>query len=212
MAQRIVERLRRLGFSENVFGETIAFFAAGETVYVMAMGLKIASENLYGRVFKSSTAYKILKSSSASDISCGICVSLDPIAFYNSIFDKERLVECFKNGICLRSVCDAYIDTSIERVLDGGDFVEVFLRPVRIRVFRRVPRVFTRASAAIVEALVWLTKMPFLRDDERRWAFEFIAMLRETVYRSSSDESHRKVVESIYSSAKRLMEEGNVSR
>uniref|UniRef100_A0A7J3QER4 DUF447 family protein n=1 Tax=Ignisphaera aggregans TaxID=334771 RepID=A0A7J3QER4_9CREN len=66
-----------------------------------------------------------------------------------------------------------------------------------MKILKRYPKGFNRASAAIIEALIYYTKMPFVNEDEKKRALLKIEMCRETVYRSSENPMYRKIIDEI---------------
>ncbi len=191
-----------LGFSEDTFGEVVAFFSWSNSKHVMPLGLKFRNGFLYGRIFKGSKMYTILSDAkNIGNINCMVCISSNPMLFYNAVFNKGEVLKCCENVDCVKNFCDACIETVVANSIVSDEFVEVFLKPIKIGIYRRIPRVFTRASAAIIEALVWYTKMVFADESRRREYLNRILMLRDVVYRSSLNKVYREIIDDVVAHA-----------
>ncbi|MDK6029204.1 DUF447 family protein [Ignisphaera sp. 4213-co] len=198
LESNINSALLELGFSENTYAETVALFLWNSNKHVMALGLRFRNGFLYSRVFKGSKMYEVLRSSEkAENIQCIVCISSNPVLFYNAVLNKSEVLKCFENLECFKSFCDASIETVVANSIVSDEFVEVFLKPIKIGIYRRIPRVFTRASAAIIEALVWYTKMVFADESRRREYLNRILMLRDVVYRSSLNKVYREIIDDV---------------
>ena len=205
--------LEGFGFSYDSWGETVAvFYRDKEIVALMPMGLRLSGGcKLFGRVFKGSKLFDEV-SSGMREAMCIICVSSNSLTFYTSIFDKDSIAKEFKGLRCPCSLCDACIYGSASFVNPHQDFFEVYIDPDRYTVCRELPRVYTRAFGALVEALVWYTKIPYVDCEKLGEVLKRIEHCVETVYRSTENGLQRKAISTVYSKALDLVKTVEGSR
>ncbi|MCS7128318.1 MAG: DUF447 family protein [Sulfolobales archaeon] len=190
----VIKLLRRMGFTSNTFLETIALVLNGEgnVVNVLPLGIKLSRGRLYARVFKGSRTYEALKK---GVIRRGvICITQDAKLFYLSIFKKNEAIE----AITEESACDAAVDFNVDSIHMGKEYIAIYLKPIAIRMLRKIPRGFSRAPALIIEALVWLTKLPYVDEIKRREYISYIRYCIEGIYRSSKSRVYRNIAKEIY--------------
>jgi hypothetical protein len=195
--------LKDLGFSSDTYGETIIAFLGGEDgdsiMSLMPMGFKLNDNcELVGRIFKGSFIYNVILEKKISKIPCIVCITRSPQTFYLAIFNKKILIRRFKGGRCPRSYCDACVDGELTMEGVGDDIINVSIRPLSIKINRRVPLVFDRASAAIIEALVWYTKIPYVPCNEVYEILSRLRFYRETVSRASKRGVFLKMINRIF--------------
>jgi len=195
--------LKDLGFSSDTYGETIIAFLGSEDrdsiMSLMPMGFKLGDNcELVGRIFRGSLIYNIILGKKLDKIPCIVCVTRSPQAFYLAVFDKKILIRRFEGGRCPRSYCDACIngELTVEGVED--DIINVSIRPLSVKINRRMPLVFDRASAAIIEALVWYTKIPYVPCNEVYEILSRLRFYRETVSRASKRGVFLKMINRIF--------------
>lgn len=195
--------MKDLGFSSDTYGETIIAFLGGEDgdsiMSLMPMGFKLNDNcELVGRIFKGSFIYNVILEKKISKIPCIVCITRSPQTFYLAIFNKKILIRRFKGGRCPRSYCDACVDGELTMEGVGDDIINVSIRPLSIKINRRVPLVFDRASAAIIEALVWYTKIPYVPCNEVYEILSRLRFYRETVSRASKRGVFLKMINRIF--------------
>lgn len=196
-----------MDFPSNTYIETITLFYVNEKLMgLMPLGVKKLNSQFFARIFKSSRMYNILLNvKDINSVKCKICISNNPITFYYAIFEKEVLVKAFRGKNYSRKFCDACIDAIITSYEENREFLKVYLKPIKIYLAKRYPKGFNRASAAIIEALVHYTKIPFANIEEKGKLLSKIEVCRETVYRSSENTVYRDVIEDIFKKAKNLL-------
>ncbi len=194
-----------LGFSVETYGETvIAFYNDNYVVInIMPMGFKLDSKTctLNGRIFNGSILYKLITEKNLTSIKCSICVTKNPQLFYLSIFDKRKILRRFDKGRCPRSYCDVCIHGMMHVDEVTSDYIKVFFRPLSIKYNSKSPKVFDRASAAVIEALVWYTKMPYVSCGELDNILIRLRMCLDTVLRASTNEKIKNIINDVYSKA-----------
>jgi hypothetical protein len=195
--------LKDFGFSSDTYGETIIAFLSGEggdsIISLMPMGFKLSDNcELVGRIFKGSFIYNVILEKKISKMPCIVCITRSPQTFYLTIFNKKILIRRFKGGRCPRSYCDACVDGELTVEGVGDDIINVSIRPLSIKINRRVPLVFDRASAAIIEALVWYTKIPYVPCNEVYEILSRLRFYRETVSRASKRGVFLKMINRIF--------------
>jgi len=201
-------KLLQLGFSSDTWGEVIAvFFSNGDVIGLMPLGLRL-SENctLTGRLYRGSKLYNYIISTSTAKLQCNICVTEEPQLFYLSIFEKSKVVKAFKKCECPKKFCDACLTGLCRfRYEEGEDVIRLTVDVEKVLFRKKSPRVFTRASSAFIEALVWFTKIPYVKCEEIEEALKRIEFLKEVVYRSTQRELYIKLIEEVYSKARELV-------
>mgnify|MGYP001770797109 FL=1 len=200
--------LRKLGFSRDTYGETVTIFYGdyNDIINVMPMGFKLyvdeESCGLTGRVFRGSMIYDLINSKGLSEVRCSICITKDPRAFYYSIFRKRYMIDALKRGV--PNYCDAFINGTMVVSGTDDDSIRVIVRLQSVDLITRNPRVFDRASAAIIEALVWYTKIPYVSCNKVRQILDREKFYLETVRRSSRKGIYRRMINDIYARAREL--------
>jgi len=133
-----------------------------------------------------------------------ICVSSNPLHFYYAVFDKSRLKYTCRSvaGVDypLINGCDAYIYCSLYKRIARSDRVIVWFKPVEVEIREKYPRVFNRGLYAIVEALVYYTKLEYASNSDRLKYVKYIEQCRESVYRSCKSRRLRSIIDRIYKS------------
>ncbi|RJS83976.1 DUF447 family protein, partial [Candidatus Bathyarchaeota archaeon] len=169
------------------------------------IGVLIKDGNLFSKVYSPSKTYSILRKGARY---CVLNVTEDPILFYNSIFNKEKVhLSCSKGTSTPRvDHCDAYVECEIIDVEISEELLRVSMKPLHVDFSRVYPRVYFRAGPAIIEALVNYTKIPYFlksRSGDVKELLKSISNLREIVYRSSRDERYRRIIDNIMFEAER---------
>lgn len=182
--------LKRMGFSSSTYVEAVVLlFKDGRFMNVVPLGIKLKNGVFIIRIFKGSRTYKLVAEGMVD--SGRICLTNEATAFYLAMFKKEEAM-----GI-LKKFCDAFIDFEIINVEPKKNYVVLYGEPKSLEIVDRMPKGFTRASAAIIEAMVWLSKIPYI-DKERRSIYEnYVRMCIETVYRSSRSKRYRAIARDI---------------
>jgi len=201
--------LKDFGFSSDTYGETIIAFLGSEDgdsiMSLMSMGFKLDDNcELVGRIFMGSLIYNIILEKKLDEMPCIVCITRSPQTFYLAVFNKMMLIKRFKGKRCPKTYCDACIDG--ELIIKGmdSDVIDVSIRPLSIRINRRMPLVFDRASAAIIEALVWYTKIPYVPCNEVYEILNRLKIYRETVSRASKKEIFLKMINKMFQEGVRL--------
>jgi len=129
-----------------------------------------------------------------SNISINICN--DPILFYHAIFNKDVLLDkvIYSNGVPNIKTCDAYIAAKVSRIDKYRDYIMVYMDPIKAVVKHKQPKVYNRATFAIIEALVYYTKLQYVGKDLASKYIEMIRFFTNIVYRSSSRRIHREII------------------
>ena len=201
-------RLKGLGFSKDTYGETVILFYNdnNDIINIMPMGFKLYIDGnacgLIGRIFKGSMIYDLIINNGLNKINCRICVTKDPRMFYYSVFYKGYIINKLKAGSL--NYCDAYVNGVMVVNNMEGDSIKVIVHPTNIDFIRKSPKVFDRASAAIIEALVWYTKIPYVSCNKVRQILDREKFYLETVRRSSRKSIYRRIINDIYARAREL--------
>ncbi|MEM4041164.1 MAG: DUF447 family protein, partial [Ignisphaera sp.] len=195
--------LKRIGFSSSTYLEaiTILYKDNGDIANIVPLGYRLRDSNIVTKVYRGSRTYQILISNK-SKRGC-ICVTQDAELFYLSIFDKEKAIDLFLNK--QKKVCDAVIEFSIEGIENRKDSIVIYVKPLTVKILRKTPRGFTRASALIIEALIWLTKLPYTPETEREKLVKRIEFCLESINRSSRNKKYRLIAREIYTLAQEYL-------
>jgi len=193
--------LRKIGFSSLNYSETLLTIRFNNVDYTIPFGVLYRKGLLYGRIYHGSRMYDYLKSNVSH---ATICVTSNPLLFYYAVFDKSRLKYTYRSvsglDYPLINGCDAYIYCTVYKRIVRRDRVNVWFKPVEVEVEHRYPRVFNRGLYAIVEALVYYTKLEYVSNSDRLKYVKYIEQCRESVYRSCKSKRLRRVIDHIYKS------------
>ncbi len=197
--------LLSMGFSEDTFIETVVLVRKDSNIVnVLPLGLKYNRQGiLLAKIYRGSRTHDLILKGLANRFT--ICLTQKPETFYYAIFRKDIIIKTFNEVKCPRKLCDACIDTEIQSIEQGEDHLEVNLRTMNIIISQGYPKGFTRASAAIIEALIYYTKLPFISEEEKRKYVERIKIMREIVYRSSKKNIYREMIDDIVDRALRYI-------
>lgn len=200
----VVRRLRRIGFSNTAYLEAVAVLKdeRGNLVNVVPLGFRLRGEHIVVRIFRGSRTYDIFVSGIAREGL--ICVTQDAKLFYYSIFDKDRAVEVLSKG----RACAALVNFEVETVDVGSrGYALATLRPTGVKILRRVPQGFVRASALAIEALVWLTKIPHVSRRLKLYYAEYVRMCLDGMRRSAKSAAYKSMAKSIEEKLRNLVNE-----
>ncbi|MEM1646580.1 MAG: DUF447 family protein [Ignisphaera sp.] len=184
------KKIRKMGFSGSTYLEVIAILYRGtEIVNIVPLGFILKKGKLVARIFRGSRTYKLITEGNTDR--GRICIAKDATLFYLAIFKKEEALKTFNK------LCTAYIDFNIVKVELKRNYANIYGEPVGVKIVDRVPKGFTRASAAVVEALVWLSKIPYV-DKRRKAIYEnYVKMCVEVIRRSSRSRRYRAIAQDI---------------
>jgi len=209
--------LKRLGFSVDTWGEVVVVFLeekGNSVISVMPLGLKLLENcSLSGRLFRGSRIYDYILNTGVRELKCKICISEDPLLFYAAVYEKKKVTKVFKKSLCPRSYCSVCLSGScIFSLAREEDVITLELHVDRVVIRRALPKVFTRASAALIEALVWLTKVPYMSCEEVEKVVEWVELLKTSVYRSSQQKVFKELADEIFSKTIELVKNVEDSR
>lgn len=192
----IIKKLKKIGFSSNTYIEAISILQDKEKkkLNIVPLGFKLKKQYIVARIFRNSRTFNLILDNATRN--GFICVTSDAKLFYYSIFEKNKAM----NMITSKRICDAVIDFIIEFIdfsKNSNKYITIYLKPLSIEINRRTPRGFTRASALIIEALIWLTKIPYVSKNLRIYYAEYINLCIEGVYRSTTSSLYRSIARNI---------------
>lgn len=195
--------LKRIGFSSTTYLEAIALLYGhdGGMVNVVPLGFKLKDGYIVSKIYRGGRTYEAIVGNLVRG-GC-ICITQDARLFYLSIFEKDRAVKLFTNR---EDVCDATIEFTIESTNSERSGVLMYAKPSAVKILRRIPRGFTRASASIIEALVWLTKIPYTSKEKRAELIKHVELCLESIYRSSRSKVYRSIARKIYTKMQKYVD------
>jgi hypothetical protein len=182
--------LKRLGFTENSYVETIVVTENPNGFYNAApMGIIKFKNGLEVRPYKSSKTYmNLLKSNHAS-----INITDDPLLFLQTAFkdelDEQPNIQNWRvDGV------DAVIMIEKKRKNKFSELRSSFVfNPISISIYRDIPTVFSRSRANAIEAIIHTTRVKVVQSESR--LFELESLIKkieeclEVIKRVSSEES-----------------------
>lgn len=189
--------IKKIGFSRTTYLEAVTIFydsSDSSVLNIVPLGFKLRENYIVSKIFRNSRTFNIIVNNLTKQ-GC-ICVTQDPRLFYLSIFEKNKAVELFTTK--RKNLCDAEIEFSIEYTENYRNNLIVYFKPTKITIYRKIPRGFTRASASIIEALIWLTKIPYARKEKKIKLIKHIEYSLESVARSSKSSVYKSITQKIH--------------
>ncbi len=190
--------IRKLGFNEYVFGETISITYCGESIgSIVPLGILYRNGLFHARVYRGSSMYNVVVNKGYRLVSINICS--DPVLYYHAVFNKEYLMKRIRyHGETPYIMgCRAFIESVVHDLIDHGDYMELSMEPRKVIVRHRYPNVYNRVSYAIIEALIYYTKIPYVNPRKAREYIDRIKWLAWVTRRSSHRPLHRRIIDDI---------------
>ncbi len=188
--------LRKIGFLEKTYNETIVLVNKD---IMMPLGIYVDNGVFYARVYKGSKLYNYLSRPRMNNelVEAYLCIPSTPLLFYIVIFEKNKVIPIEKRGLICFKDCSACIKCNIQKIRVERESYVIKLTPIKVVVLKKMPRVYHRFEHAIVEALVYYTKIPYV---SRRKALEYLKKIlwcREIVYHSTYSRKYRRIINNI---------------
>lgn len=155
--------LRRLGFSKGSVSEVLLSLSTGHDFNIAPVGVRLSkSGDLAVKLYPGSRTYELVRRGARDYV---INVTSDPVLFYYAVLSKNSLRLKPSRYVSAPKVagCDAYVECVLSTIRHGREYLRLYLRPLHIEYRKTCPRPFCRAEPAIIEALIYLTKIPYLR-------------------------------------------------
>lgn len=192
-------------FYRDAYNEVIATVTMNDEFYSMPLGLRLSNNSLIARVFKGSRLYDVLHSRGAVDAS--ICITSNPLLFYYAVVRKDSLrYRIIDNTPCIED-CDACIGGRLGVAGKANNHVRIVFEPHRILILNPWPHPYVRGSAALIEALVHYTKIPYVSRTEAARLIGFIEAAVYAVEKSTTDDGLREAIRDVYRRASKLLRE-----
>jgi hypothetical protein len=173
------ELLQHLGADDSsVFEVIVSTFSPGGTPNAAPMGIQFARKSsgigesrILIKPYKSTTTYHNLSRQREAVIN----VSSDPRIFFESAFKRQikgdklaiRFADSEKVKAPRISNCDAYIEVTVEKVVDlepsKEERSEVSCRIELVRLQNQVGRLYIRAPHVLIESIIHATRVIELR-------------------------------------------------
>lgn len=212
----VCELLEVLGFSEHTFSETIVVTCdEGERCSCAPMGIRLARDGiLWFFVYEGSRTLEALKAREHFTVN----IVHEPRVFFDCVFKRDVASHLEGSSFPVPHVrgSDAYVGCKRVNILEaGGGRYRVEGVPEHVIVSRRVPRVYSRAQPAIIEALVNYTKIaPLMSLGDVLGAlrcFSRVEACRDVVYRSTDDEGLRAIADEVLEAARKALRERGIA-
>ncbi len=188
--------LRELGFSETTYSETILSIKLGRETNAAPIGVLLGGENrLILKIYSGGKTYRMFLGG-AED--CVVNITDNPILFYQSIFEKNRVrfIPARKVSSPRIGGCYAYVECEVETIVEYRDYIRVLLNSVLVEVCGGGVKTYNRAGPAIIEALVHYTKLPHYMSVDLGEAEEILRRIRvftDIVSHSTKDSMLRSI-------------------
>jgi len=201
--------LKRLGFSRSTISEVLLSLSLGSEVNVAPMGARLGrGPELVVKVFTGCRTYEMVRHGARDYV---INVTSDPTLFYYAVLGKGSLRLVPSRTVSAPRVvgCVAYVEAVRKSVEYRRGYLVLSLAPTYVEVSKQYPKAFNRATPAIIEALVYLTKIPYLvgrgRLGEARELLRNIRTCAEVVTRVTSNRRLRAVAYDIVRKAEEFL-------
>ncbi len=201
--------LKRLGFSKGTVSEVLLSLSLGNEVNIAPMGVRLGSHaELIVKIFAGCRTYDLVRRGARDYV---INISTDPLLFYYAVFNKGMLALRPARYVKAPRLagCEAYVEAERSAVSHGKDYLILRLSPIYLEYRRTFPKAFNRAAPAIIEALIYYTKIPYLKRsgkiEKAREALDRIRECAEVVEHSTRSRKLRSVMQSIVKAAEEIL-------
>lgn len=199
---------RQMGFNCSSYSETIVVVGGKREYYVVPLGLKLCGKNLVARVYRNTGLYRFLRTRLGREkIGVSVCVTSDPVLFYKTVLHRDQ-VEVVRepcSSIPVVKGCSGYITGYVGNFYEKELSLELYIDVDKAWYTRIVPKTIVRAEYAVIEALVYLTKMPYYDSSYQEELYRRITWCQEIVYRSSENTVLRNIIDEIVSRAEQMI-------
>ena len=206
MKVRTLKILRELGFSPTTFSETIVVTEISNGIWNCApIGVKLENNNLYFYVYEGTRTLDALRRNKYLTIN---------IVYDISVFMKCVFKTCSNEGLYELSSkfpiphivsADAYVESELLSLEEVNGKFKAVCNPINVVIKRNIPRTFNRAFPAIIEALIYYTKIkPFKKlklERELNKLMERLMHCKYIVEHSTSNREYLEYIEKIISEA-----------
>ncbi|MET1160096.1 MAG: hypothetical protein ABWW65_03965 [Thermoprotei archaeon] len=199
----VIRMLRKIGFSKQTFTETILVVYFNGKVVASPTGFLLRSSSLYARIYKGSRLYSIFEHVPESIL---ICIPSNSLLFYYSILRREKLVFRKLGNYYTLKGCSIDIPCSLLKTRNRSLYRELYLKPEAIVINEPYPRGYRRVDYAVVEALVYYTKIPYVSIEEAENYVKALEYVRWAVYRSTRNNKYRRIIDEIVTGAREVLE------
>lgn len=202
--------LKKLGFNSQTYSEVIVTVKHGGLVNSSPIGVLARRGTLYFKLYEGSRTYLIF---SERPRDCVLNITSNPKLFYYAIFAKEKLKYTpGSRTLSPRIVgCEGYVECEVGNLDFRTDYLRVEVKPILLDFKTIHPKTFNRAEPALIEALVWLTKLRGVSDNLDYYkVLERIKYNVETIYKSSRRRDLRRLARSVLREAERIYEQRSV--
>lgn len=202
----MLNMLRKIGFNSYTFSETIVVTEILNNMWNCApMGVKLENGKLYFYVYEGTRTLEALRKNKHLTIN----IVYDVNVFMKCVFktlDDGKLYELSNNfPIPHIAIADAYIECELVSLRKVNKKFKAICKPLNVVVKRSIPRAFNRAFPAIIEALIYYTKIkPFKKmglNEELNELMKRMMYCRHIVEHATTDRKYLKIIDSIISKA-----------
>jgi len=189
------EILKLLNVKRGWIYESILSFSINGKAKVMPMGFFTDDmENIGISIYKTS---KILEDLLSKEIFV-INLTSDVKFFYQSIFERDKLkfLSTKSNEPYIDGV-DGYLELKLDRVVETADKKILISEIKDYELFSKDTRLINRASHLSLEALILVTKLPYLSLETKKWALKSLNEYERIVKKVAPNSEYGKIVDAL---------------
>lgn len=201
---------RQMGFNCSSYSETIVVVGDKREYYVAPLGLKLCGRNLVARIYRDTGLHRFLKTRLGKEkIGVSVCVTNDPVLFYKTVLHRDQVeVEVVRETDSFTPVvkgCSGYVTGYVDRFYEKSLFLELYIEVDKAWYTKVIPKTIVRAEYAVIEALVYLTKIPYYDSSYQEELYRRITWCQDIVYRSTENIVLRKIINEIVGRAEQVV-------
>ncbi|PTD93963.1 hypothetical protein C9439_05010 [archaeon SCG-AAA382B04] len=181
------KKLENLGFEKDRTIETILLTKKQGQINLAPIGIRRKEQDfLEAKIYKTTQAYSVLNEGDIVSLN----LTNDAELFFKSIFDKKIETEDFKI-----KKSDYIIKSRCKRIIEKENYIITHLIPKEVIKNKETKKGYCRANSAIIEALVYYTKL----DYEKRDKVERKITQAKKVVKKTGGEKEKELIKKIIS-------------
>ncbi|ADI32460.1 DUF447 domain-containing protein [Staphylothermus hellenicus] len=197
---RLQRVLHRLGFNSTTYAETILTISLNNEKNAAPVGFKLFRGLLKARIYANTKTYNMVNAGAKEFV---VNITRDPRLFFYAIFNKEAIRYVHSKTVSAPRImgCNAYIEGDLDHIIRRKGYIMIYIRPRLIDYKKLMPTTYNRAGPAIIEAIVYYTKIRYYMNiGELNRALDMynrVKYCRDTVYHSTTKRSLRELIDKI---------------
>jgi len=205
---RLQKILRRLGFNSVTYAETLLTISLKNDKNVAPIGFKLFRGLLKARIYANTRTYNMINTGAKEFV---VNITRDPKLFFYAIFNKEAIRYVHSKLVSAPRIagCNAYIECDLDRIIHRRGYITIYIKPRLIDYKKIMPTAYNRAEPAIIEAIVYYTKIKHYLDigelEKALNMYNRVRYCRDTVYHSTAKRSLRELIDKIVSFTEKML-------